>query len=466
MLKPLEDFADIISVRNASIRTKVTLALMGVVVLILPQIVLTVAYMVRFFEGGSRIERLARVANSLHDGGERLIDFVQSEIPHHESQLTARKHALEDLLRRLKEKEEALSDVVQNEQIAPFIKRYRALVPMLKEHETFIATYLASIEGQPQPIQALTTPGLLLLLVEDGVAHLEPQPNARSRAELEARVGRLEALLESVSSRFLEAVSADDDVRLKRAMRQSEMTVKVGRKARQIVRAYLSLEGDLWEAVRGDAKTIQSNVDEANRYLITLVLITLVYIAVMCLVLPTRLVRPLGHFSSVMKRAASGQLEVRARVVGDDEMAQLGANLNQMIEQIRIFDDLKRNRIHEDQGRIHFLANLLPYPVACVDTHMRLEFANRVFCRVFGLKPGFEDKLLPHLLAGPDADRLIEHFDAVILRRRPVSEVPLSLTHATGTTDYLLTIDIGRNRAGAISHLMVQLRPSDEPNPS
>ena len=57
MLRKLENISSFLSFRDASIRTKVILAFLGVLLLILPQIVLTVTYMVDLFEDGENVGR-------------------------------------------------------------------------------------------------------------------------------------------------------------------------------------------------------------------------------------------------------------------------------------------------------------------------------------------------------------------------------------------------------------------------
>ena len=62
----------------------------------------------------------------------------------------------------------------------------------------------------------------------------------------------------------------------------------------------------------------------------------------------------LGSLYIQMERAATGQLDVWARVVGDDEMGDMGKRFNTMLERLGTFDRLKRDRIYEDGARIHF----------------------------------------------------------------------------------------------------------------
>ena len=57
MFERLEQIGDLISFRDASIRAKVMFAFLGVLLLILPQIVLTVTYMVALFQDGEVVDR-------------------------------------------------------------------------------------------------------------------------------------------------------------------------------------------------------------------------------------------------------------------------------------------------------------------------------------------------------------------------------------------------------------------------
>lgn len=94
--------------------------------------------------------------------------------------------------------------------------------------------------------------------------------------------------------------------------------------------------------------------------------------------------QPVRRLTAVSQRLAAGDLEARARVDSQDELAELGEGFNQMAQALR-------QRLEEIEEKERFLEQLLdafPDGVRVVDTDYQIVLANAAFRRQIGLAEG------------------------------------------------------------------------------
>lgn len=447
-----DELTDVLLMRDAGIRAKVLLALAGVVALAAPQIGLTVAYMVDLYRHGAQVERLS--AGSLE------VSAVS-------------RGATEDVLRGPPRSTRALEE--RQTSLSVLAERVAKLRPQLPEYEVDISAIShalvaysdALVEAQTGATAPRETGNPWVEALEAVRREGPPGPDAwrvdfpsPDYGALLRRVTAVEKALFGFPERVVgKALFQDVEARRVDAVGQAEARSALRRAADAVVSTVGGLQDRLEAGTRSAGAAIGQTVDRADRYLITLVLITLVYIGAVILLLPGRLVQPLRHITSVLRRAEQGQLDVRARVVGRDEMGTLAKQLNAMLERTRTFDELKRDRIYEDRARIHALGDLVPHPLVILDTRHRIEYANRAFSRLFVLREPYEGGDVMAHLTGADVAEVRELLDRTLKRRRPVRRQSIQLTDRRGEHEYLLNVDIGRNRSGVVSYLVCRLEP-------
>ncbi len=460
----LDTLGEGLNVRGASIRGKVTWAFAGVVALLVPQIVLTVFYLLALFNHGDRVVHLANTVREVARVTARAEDLLPERAPRTEAELARALDDLERVSSTLTAAAEHLAPLRElvPESSAPLddldraAQELQALPPLVQE-------VAARVLHAPPP----RAPGLETLsgalgdladrlaawaaLEEEGSP---PPPAERAEWLGDFSVRVLGYLLGELAAGQVQAALARppferDDLRVSQAKR---------RVLDLLARAETAL-------TTGGAKAgtaIREDVDEANRFLVTLVLITLVYLTVVAVVLPGRLVRPLAHLQSVMERAGRGRLDVRARAAGTDEIAAVSASLNGLLERLQAFDALKRDRIALDRRRLDALVEGLPTPVAVLDTHQQLEIANRAFREWFHLEPRDLGRPLADALRPDEGARaLVDVLDQCLRSGQPLQGLQLDLTGGATRRSAQLTVDVGHDRAGRTAFAIVRLSPQE-----
>jgi PAS domain S-box-containing protein len=103
------------------------------------------------------------------------------------------------------------------------------------------------------------------------------------------------------------------------------------------------------------------------------------------LYLPPKIVVPIRKLTNLIKRAQEEEFRINIDVTSNDEIGELGRFINRMMDQIRVFDDLKVRKITEERRRLEVLSNLLREGVILVDGYGRVCGINPAALDFFGL---------------------------------------------------------------------------------
>jgi PAS domain S-box-containing protein len=103
------------------------------------------------------------------------------------------------------------------------------------------------------------------------------------------------------------------------------------------------------------------------------------------LYLPRNIVVPIRKLTKLIKRAQEEEFRINIDVTGNDEIGELGRFISRMMDQIRVFDDLKVRKITEERRRLEVLSNLLREGVILVDSDGRVCGINPAALDFFGL---------------------------------------------------------------------------------
>lgn len=94
---------------------------------------------------------------------------------------------------------------------------------------------------------------------------------------------------------------------------------------------------------------------------------------------------PLDSLSRAARRIGEGDLEIRARVLGSDEIARLAAEFNQMAEKLSEYRRGALGQLQRAQKASQAAIDSIPYPVLVIDVGGRVIAVNQVGRSVLGL---------------------------------------------------------------------------------
>lgn len=103
--------------------------------------------------------------------------------------------------------------------------------------------------------------------------------------------------------------------------------------------------------------------------------------------LTTRLLRPLGVVSAAVRRFGQGDVQARARVHGEDDIAQLAQEFNTMADHLERYRKSSLGELLQAQQATQAAIDSLPDPVLMLDAAGSLEGTNEAARKVLGIDP-------------------------------------------------------------------------------
>ena len=146
---------------------------------------------------------------------------------------------------------------------------------------------------------------------------------------------------------------------------------------------------------RDYAKKLQ---EHAERNLITLAMLVFIFIGVLFVVLPNSMARPLREMARSIREVGHGRVGVRIDVSGSDEVGEIASAFNTTMEVLEGFDARKRDRIVADGGRLDGVLQSFEEPAAVLTPTLTVEASNSAFRAMFEYSSADDDSSLPSLL--------------------------------------------------------------------
>jgi NtrC-family two-component system sensor histidine kinase KinB len=103
--------------------------------------------------------------------------------------------------------------------------------------------------------------------------------------------------------------------------------------------------------------------------------------------LTTRLLRPLGVVSAAVRRFGQGDLQARARVQGEDDIAQLAQEFNTMADHLERYRKSSLGELLQAQQASQAAIDSLPDPVLMLDAAGNLQGTNEAARTILGIDP-------------------------------------------------------------------------------
>ncbi|MFT7626292.1 MAG: nitrogen fixation/metabolism regulation signal transduction histidine kinase [Myxococcota bacterium] len=384
--------------RRWSIRTRIRVALAALLLLIGPQIGLTVHYLVQLQTQSHRFSELTRYAVELG---------------------TARSAASD-----LRVPGAAVATGADRD-------RFRAAEQEVRTHLTYLTASMPEFEAANNAIahglDAVSQSGEAWF-----AAVLSLHANSPSRAALEAQLredtAEGGATVGGLERRFRSA-SEDLGARFNGALEMA------------------------YEQLRNGEERVQLTVRHADRNLIALTMVTLVFVITLVVLLPARIVGPLTRLTSAV-RIAGPATALPAIEAADEETGALADAFRETMQQVRELDALKRERIIQDTAQIRLLLERVG-AAAILDDRFAVEHSSRAFDRMLELDANDADQPLPVLMA-EGGEALRKTLLRVLQTREPVIDRELILDAGDGQSRSLrCDVDLCQARGRATNVLMV-----------
>ncbi len=139
-----------------------------------------------------------------------------------------------------------------------------------------------------------------------------------------------------------------------------------------------------WDMMRLHRLEIVQAQARAQRNIISVIIVTGILSIIMVLVLPEYIVRPITLLTKVLNKVGEGDFKSYARIHSRDEIGDLAASYNEMLDRMRRYDELKTQKIASQRRAFDRLLENLRVPACIVNRDMIATFYNAPFAAMFG----------------------------------------------------------------------------------
>ncbi len=134
-------------------------------------------------------------------------------------------------------------------------------------------------------------------------------------------------------------------------------------------------------------RRIEDRAGRFERFLTVAVVLASVIGLLASVSLTGRLLRPLGVVSAAVRRFGQGDVQARARVQGEDDIAQLAQEFNTMADHLERYRKSSLGELLQAQQATQAAIDSLPDPVLMLDASGGLQGTNEVARKVLGIDP-------------------------------------------------------------------------------
>ncbi len=193
------------------------------------------------------------------------------------------------------------------------------------------------------------------------------------------RYNEIKTLTEDYETALQKLLLNPDSTQEKNIIR--EKLIKISSLNRQI-------QLDRYKELDLHQKQVAHLSSEAQRNMIIVVLLMLLSGLALGFVAPNLVVTPFKKMVQAINEVRTGKLNISIPVDADDEIGTLAKSLNNMIYELKEFDEMKIKRIAFERRRFETLANMVDYGVMVLKREGVIEFINSQLYLLLGLDTG------------------------------------------------------------------------------
>ncbi len=236
-------------------------------------------------------------------------------------------------------------------------------------------------------------------------------------------------------------------------------------KTRNIRSAVSEISRSHYANLEAHRKRAELLSDSSNRNMILMIVSTILAGLAIGFFAPSKVVIPFRKLVAAIHEVQAANFNVSVHIGGDDEIAELGNEFNKMVEDIRVFDDMKVKKIAFEKRKLDALSNMIEAGVIVLSIEGEILYMNRTLYEILGLTS--ERVLHVSIDDSPLPAELKTLFHEAIERKDRFEDRHWNFTHKTseGTVrehSVLVSLSPVRNHAGDIVNFVVAMKTAAE----
>ncbi len=201
----------------------------------------------------------------------------------------------------------------------------------------------------------------------------------------------------------------------------------IGELADKILESFLDFQDIQYHQNLEKDKQLKSVIGETRRYMLWALIITFLTTIVISLVIPAKISLPFKKINDAVRELQDCNFDVSIYYNQDDEIGELAKELNKMIRNMKIFEELREDRISVEHRKFDILANMIKRNVLIANARGELIYLNNQMYKILNidsesvLNKNMEDTLIPASIK--------DAYELALKRRSKIENIEIHIDH-------------------------------------
>lgn len=193
-----------------------------------------------------------------------------------------------------------------------------------------------------------------------------------------------------------------------------------------------------FQSVERDRK-IKNIINETKKNMMITLIIGFLGTIILGLVIPGKIALPFKKIKDAIRELQDCNFDVSIFYNQEDEIGEIAKEMNKMINSLKIFEELRANRIAMENRKFDALANMVKRPVLVADAGGHIKYMNN---RVYSLiKVQSEDVINKEMRETVLPKSIIDCYETAIKRRSKIENAQIVITTRSAEVEDSETIN-------------------------
>ncbi len=203
----------------------------------------------------------------------------------------------------------------------------------------------------------------------------------------------------------------------------------IGELADKILEAFSEFQDMQYYQNEQRDKQIKGIITETRRYMLIVLIITFLFTMLMSLVIPGKIALPFKKINDAVRELQDCNFDVSIYYNQDDEIGELARELNKMIASMKLFEELREDRISVEHRKFDILASMIKRNILIANASGELIYLNNQMYRLLNiesetvLNKNMEDTIIP--------ESIKEAYNLALKRRSKIDNAEILISNKT-----------------------------------
>ena len=245
--------------------------------------------------------------------------------------------------------------------------------------------------------------------------------------------------------------------------RGSGALAKVGDLADKILDSFSEFQDIQYFQNRDRNAKLKKVIDETKRHMMIVLIMGFLFTIILALVVPGKIALPFKKIKDAIRELQDCNYDVSIYYSQDDEIGEIASEMNKMIHNMKVFEELRADRISVENRKFDALANLVKKPILVANAASRLMYMNSKMYSI--LQCQTEQVINKEMSTTPIPASIIEGYELAIKRRSKIENIevliPKPETEITVITDVTDTEAELEDDDDVITEVVPKVKPKE-----